>query len=189
MQSANSRSNFRPITTRINTPIQRNTAHQMFSLINSLKDGFDSNILDRVQFLLVIKQEDVNEQDVMGNTALHYAVCFSECEIIIPIIELLIKHGANINIKNRFNQTPLDIAKITLKDTKLFLQVENILITAQHTVNNDLKAMFINPRQNFKLTNFSFFSIRVGNQPAGYKDFALPQATRYPEILTKLSSP
>jgi ankyrin repeat protein len=49
----------------------------------------------------------VNQQDCLGNTALHYAVDIENTFII----KLLIKTKADINIKNNDGFTPIDIAK------------------------------------------------------------------------------
>jgi ankyrin repeat protein len=57
----------------------------------------------------LISTGKVNEQDENGNTLLHLAVLYED-EIAIPLIELLIKHGAKVNIANHFQQIPLVIA-------------------------------------------------------------------------------
>ena len=49
----------------------------------------------------------INEQNADGDTALHIAArCSSE-----PMIEALLKSGADVNIKNKKNETPLSIAQ------------------------------------------------------------------------------
>ena len=45
---------------------------------------------------------DINAQDVNGNTALHFAVLAGSEELIA----LLLKSGANKNIRNRWGMTP-----------------------------------------------------------------------------------
>jgi len=55
----------------------------------------------------LIKEAPVNEVDKDNNTALHYAVESNS----VPIVEFLLKNGADISMKNKNNKTPLDLAK------------------------------------------------------------------------------
>lgn len=48
----------------------------------------------------------VDEQDKDGYTALHHAVYLNQYKLV----EILLKNNANISIRNKFDQTPLDIA-------------------------------------------------------------------------------
>ncbi len=68
----------------------------------------------------------INEAGYEAETALHFAAENSG----IPTIELLLQHGANINARNRFGQTPLALA--TLKDRK---DIVEFLITRGADVN------------------------------------------------------
>jgi ankyrin repeat protein len=47
-----------------------------------------------------------NLKDCEGNTALHYAVCTENLDLVLD----LLNHGALDNIKNNSHQTPLDLA-------------------------------------------------------------------------------
>eukprot|EP01051_Picozoa_sp_SAG22_P018498 SAG22_NODE_3132_length_1911_cov_2.695916_1_plen_334_part_00 len=49
---------------------------------------------------------DVNQMDVFGNTALHWAVRQSQPDEAL-IVELLIKAGAKVNVPNEEDQTPI----------------------------------------------------------------------------------
>ena len=63
----------------------------------------------------------INEQNADGDTALHIAVrCSSE-----PMTEVLLKSGADVNIKNKKNETPLSIAQEELRDEILELFYQN----------------------------------------------------------------
>jgi ankyrin repeat protein len=50
---------------------------------------------------------DINETDYVGNTALHL-VCYSP-RGKYKIIQLLLKNNAKINVKNKYDKTPLDV--------------------------------------------------------------------------------
>ena len=50
---------------------------------------------------------DINNIDILGNNALHYAMEIQD----LTIIELLLGHGVNINVINDQGQTPLDMAR------------------------------------------------------------------------------
>ncbi|KAL6702933.1 hypothetical protein ACN47E_000775 [Coniothyrium glycines] len=53
---------------------------------------------------------DLNAQNVNGDTALHELMC--RREVPIPILEALIKRGANVNIDNNWSARPLQMACI-----------------------------------------------------------------------------
>lgn len=59
------------------------------------------------------KHVDINGSTSGGGTALHGAMCNRNT---IPIIKMLLDHGAHVNAKNNKEQTPLDIA-ILFEDT------------------------------------------------------------------------
>ncbi|MEW6527858.1 MAG: ankyrin repeat domain-containing protein [Spirochaetota bacterium] len=56
---------------------------------------------------LIHKGININHQDKLGNTALHYAVIR---ERPIELLSLLLKYGARKDIRNNEGKTPLDIA-------------------------------------------------------------------------------
>ena len=49
-----------------------------------------------------------NAQDAAGNTALHYA-CTRRMSNANPFIDTLLAHGADVNISDKFDLTPLDL--------------------------------------------------------------------------------
>jgi hypothetical protein len=59
-----------------------------------------------VKLLLDVGQLWVNIRNTLGNTPLHYAVLYGDPNIV----DILTKHGADINIRNEFRKTPIDIA-------------------------------------------------------------------------------
>jgi ankyrin repeat protein len=56
--------------------------------------------------VLVASGADVNAQDDHGNTALHGAAARGADQII----QFLVDHGANLNVKNKQDRTPLEVA-------------------------------------------------------------------------------
>lgn len=63
------------------------------------------NKVKKVKELIDIK-ENVDAKTECGNTALHYAAFMGYADII----NILIHAGANVNIANNANQTPLNVA-------------------------------------------------------------------------------
>lgn len=58
--------------------------------------------IEIMEYLLDLKS-DINKQDELGQTALHIAVKNNDFDVI----NMLIKRGADANIKNRNGLTPL----------------------------------------------------------------------------------
>ncbi|MEO1300764.1 MAG: ankyrin repeat domain-containing protein [Bacteroidota bacterium] len=58
--------------------------------------------------LLLVGGADVNAMDDLGNTALHLAVLGENPDI--ALVELLMKHGADPDIYNRYKQVPMHMA-------------------------------------------------------------------------------
>ncbi|MDF3047882.1 MAG: ank1u7 [Candidatus Midichloriaceae bacterium] len=65
---------------------------------------------ERLDFLLQIGA-DPNVQDNEGDTALHYAIRITRSQAPIYVVNLLLEHGANWDIKNNKGESPLTIAK------------------------------------------------------------------------------
>ena len=53
----------------------------------------------------LITSDNVNKEDVNGSPPLHYAIKWNRYNIV----EYLIKIGADVDQKNSFGRTPLDI--------------------------------------------------------------------------------
>ena len=54
-----------------------------------------------------IKSCNVNEEDEKGRTPLHVAMIFAARD---ELCELLLKHGANVNAKDSYNDSPIQLA-------------------------------------------------------------------------------
>lgn len=72
-----------------------------------------------VQFLLKHKS-NVNAQNEHGNSPLHYALFWN----YQSIGELLIMHGALVNLCNKFDETPLDKCKVQIAERLIELAQE-----------------------------------------------------------------
>ena len=67
--------------------------------------------IDVCKYLLTHTKVEVNEQDESGRTALFWAVeNYNKEKNKIDVVDFLIKNGA-MNLKNKFDETPLDIAR------------------------------------------------------------------------------
>ncbi len=77
------------------------TAPQV-QLIDAVKKG------DLAAVRAVLPQVDVNAAQDDGTTALHWAVHFDNA----PVVDLLIKAGAKVDVANRYRMTPLALACI-----------------------------------------------------------------------------
>ena len=71
-----------------------------------------ANNLNIVKEIIIKKKSNINAQDGIkklygGNTALHLAVLFADVEMV----EFLLENGADYNIENYNEQTPLMISK------------------------------------------------------------------------------
>ena len=69
------------------------------------------NNRQQIEFLLN-NGADVKAVDADGNTALHALAVRPDDFDIIPTIEALLKAGLSLTDKNRFGDTPLDVAKL-----------------------------------------------------------------------------
>jgi ankyrin repeat protein len=63
------------------------------------------NHLDIALLLLKNKGNSVNSVNIHGNTPLHYACHFR----FISLAKELVRHGALVNLCNRYNKTPIDL--------------------------------------------------------------------------------
>ena len=80
-------------------------------------------------------QGSINAQNVVGNTALHYA-CSNNLK---NIAQLLVKSGADLSIKNLLGKTPIDLSTDPMLKSILKLHVENVKNMFRFVENNRLK--------------------------------------------------
>ena len=73
--------------------------------MNVLIDAVRSKSYDDVASLIGSAELDLNLKDELGMTALHYAVNRGMSDIV----KLLLDAGANINVTNKSNETPLHL--------------------------------------------------------------------------------
>jgi hypothetical protein len=78
-----------------------------------LMHAVSANNLNIVKEIIIKKKSNINAQDGIkklygGNTALHLAVLFADVEMV----EFLLENGADYNIENYNEQTPLMISRI-----------------------------------------------------------------------------
>lgn len=74
---------------------------------------------------------DINLQNSLGNTALHFASKLG----FIKIIKALLEYGIRTDIKNKLNQTPIDYAH----NSKVFKLIKNsLLVIESHDNSSDL---------------------------------------------------
>ena len=71
-------------------------------LLRAVENGY----IETASILLTLPDTDINAQDEYDNTALHHAVS----SINIPMVKLLLTHGADSDIKNRQGLSPRDLA-------------------------------------------------------------------------------
>ena len=74
--------------------------------VQDLIDSVKNQNIAAVRQMLA-EGEDVNAQNVQGNTALHYAVALDDADMT----RLLLENGANLNVANSKGWTPLKIAE------------------------------------------------------------------------------
>lgn len=88
-----------------------------------------------IAYALLDHGANPNQQDIIGNTPLHLAVCSSKLDIVI----LLLKNGANCNASDNTGRTPLGLAK-----SKLSLLSQSLANSKQlPTVNLKLESLKI----------------------------------------------
>jgi len=71
----------------------------------------ESQTLAAAKLVVELGGADVNATDAVGNTALHYAAYMRRDSII----QLLADQGANLEIRNKFGETPLLLAEIVIQ--------------------------------------------------------------------------
>jgi len=111
--------------------------------------------------ILLERGIDINHQDYLGNTALHYAV-----EIQSPfLIHRLMTKNPNIHIKNNDGKTPLDFANRITKNKEEILE------------------LLTNPNPSCDIKNFNFNSTINSKYEKKIKSYLIPCANNhYPEF-------
>jgi ankyrin repeat protein len=71
----------------------------------------ESDTLAAARLLLDIGAFDVNAVDTIGNTALHYAAFMRRDSIV----RLLAEHGARLDLRNTFGETPLWVSELVVQ--------------------------------------------------------------------------
>ena len=71
----------------------------------------------------IAEETDINGQDGIGCTPLHYAACEGNQEIA----DILIKNGANVHAINKRNHTPRDAALVTGQKISVLVQAKAII--------------------------------------------------------------
>ena len=84
------------------------------------------NNRQQIEFLLN-NGADVKAVDADGNTALHALAVRPDDLDIIPTIEALLKAGLSLTDKNRFGDTPLDVAKLYKDHYHRYMGVHEVL--------------------------------------------------------------
>ena len=106
------RSSFSPYPNSLQPPSSHNFLPPSFELGGPIKGipPIHTACIDgdmrAVEYILRLREEDVEAQDIVGSRPLHVAACYGH----IPIIRLLIQHGADINARDNYQSVPLVVA-------------------------------------------------------------------------------
>jgi ankyrin repeat protein len=71
----------------------------------------EKDTLAAAKMVLELGDADINAVDVVGNTALHYAAFLRRDSIV----QLLVDHGASLEVPNVFGETPLWLAEVVIQ--------------------------------------------------------------------------
>ena len=71
----------------------------------------ESDNLAAAKLLLELGAVDVNAVDTLGNSALHYAAFMRRDSIV----QLLVDHGARLEVANLYGETPLFLAEVVIQ--------------------------------------------------------------------------
>jgi ankyrin repeat protein len=71
----------------------------------------ESETLAAAKMVLELGDADINAVDTVGNTALHYAAFLRRDSIV----QLLVEHGASLEVRNVFGETPLWLAEVVIQ--------------------------------------------------------------------------
>lgn len=103
-----------------------------------------------VKYLLEQPEIQVNHMNKMNCSSLHYA-----CKGFPQIVDLLIEHNAQLNVKNKYGETPLHRAVASRK-----LGIVNRLI--EEKANIDTQNRYVDPLfHNFSISLFYLIKIKI----------------------------
>lgn len=113
--------------------IYRNPQNDMNLIMYAAKNTENPSILrDILNFYIGSRKNIVNQKDINGNTALHYAV---QNEEFINNVRRLLNVGADVNAQNNLGQTPLmlavlndktpDITPMLIRNRKIDLEISD----------------------------------------------------------------
>jgi len=114
---------------------------------NALILAVKLNLYNIVQYLLTFKRININQQDIQGNTALHYAVHLSNEKMVCALAFA----GADINICNEQGESPFTLAQNHKNKSILYLM--------QHPT-RDIKPLIVDDQKDKKKSKLLFFKIR-----------------------------
>lgn len=109
-----------------------------------------------VMKLLIAAGADVNAKNFFKETSLHESAYYGN----LAGVELLLKHGANPNVKDYQDRTPLDRAKsdpFPIRDTSKIIRILEGL-TTKSTDSSDQIHRPLNPAEETKLLNKAIYS-------------------------------
>jgi len=119
-------------------------------------------LINYAEVLLKKYKANIHGFDVEGKTVLHCVICLQACQNKTEKLEMLIKHGANVNGKDGFDKTPLeyctvndktdiDCAKILVKHGAIFPEnpSEEMRKLKKKIFPTSPKALFWNEDDNF----------------------------------------
>jgi hypothetical protein len=89
-------------------PITDDMLKDINDMLKDVKEGYYHFLLQVLQDLKAKKQVDINAMDSEGKTALHYAAEFHK--VNVNIFKALVERKADINVKDKYQCTPLMLA-------------------------------------------------------------------------------
>lgn len=114
------------------------------------------NSCDINKVKLLSKTMDINIEDYDKRRPLHIAVD----EGYYDIIKVLIDNGASIDIKDRWNNTPISIVNDKLKDYKLSPELKHNYEKIKKLLNSENKVLYNNFLDNVSLDNLNKKSVK-----------------------------
>lgn len=120
--------------------------------------NFKTNIIE----ILLKAGANINEIDIGGDTALH-KVCYSTSGKI-NIIRCLINNGAKVNIKNNYNETPLDMAYKSLKVLENTFSLAKSNLIENYSPPSEKEELLRREKLNNVIETLRFYGAKTGEQ-------------------------